>query len=122
MTIARGFARYLAGIDARTEVPPPGLIAAWRWRPASGSLAGSLLSRTLLPRFCSWVSEPRLSHCFEVLGSGGVKRLREPEKGANVFGLRQTQRDPLRAFAQVKGSPFDSCRLGQTHPKRAEFR
>ena len=28
MTIARGFARYLAGIDARTEVPPPGLIAA----------------------------------------------------------------------------------------------
>ena len=34
MTIARGFARYLAGIDARTEVPPPGLIAGpQRWRP-----------------------------------------------------------------------------------------
>ena len=34
MTIARGFARYLAGIDARTEVPPPGLIAGrHRWRP-----------------------------------------------------------------------------------------
>ncbi len=34
MTITRGFARYLAGIDARTEVPPPGLIAAPpRWRP-----------------------------------------------------------------------------------------
>ena len=34
MTIARGFARYLAGIDARTEVPPPGLIAGrCRWRP-----------------------------------------------------------------------------------------
>ena len=34
MTIARGFARYLAGIDARTEVPPPGLIAGRRrWRP-----------------------------------------------------------------------------------------
>ena len=28
MTIARGFARYLAGVDARTEVPPAGLIAA----------------------------------------------------------------------------------------------
>ena len=27
MTIARGFARYMAGIDARTEVPPPGLIS-----------------------------------------------------------------------------------------------
>jgi integrase/recombinase XerD len=34
MTIARGFARYLAGVDARTEVPPPGLIAGRRrWRP-----------------------------------------------------------------------------------------
>jgi integrase/recombinase XerD len=34
MTVARGFARHLAGIDARTEVPPPGLIAGrHRWRP-----------------------------------------------------------------------------------------
>ena len=34
MTIARGFARYMAGLDARTEVPPPGLIAGRRrWRP-----------------------------------------------------------------------------------------
>lgn len=34
MTIARSFARYLAGIDDRTEVPPPGLIAKrHRWRP-----------------------------------------------------------------------------------------
>ena len=34
MTIARGFARYLAGTDARTEVPPAGLVAGRRrWRP-----------------------------------------------------------------------------------------
>jgi integrase/recombinase XerD len=34
MTIARSFARYLAGMDDRTEVPPPGLIAGRRrWRP-----------------------------------------------------------------------------------------
>jgi len=34
MTSTRGFARYLAGIDARTEVPPAGLIAGrHRWRP-----------------------------------------------------------------------------------------
>ena len=33
MTAARGFARYLSGIDARTEVPPLGLMphrARWR--------------------------------------------------------------------------------------------
>ena len=34
MTAVRGFARYLTGIDARTEVPPPGLIRIPRtWRP-----------------------------------------------------------------------------------------
>ena len=34
MTIARGFARHMAGIDARTEIPPLGLIPSrQRWRP-----------------------------------------------------------------------------------------
>ena len=33
MTAARGFARYLCGIDARTEVPPLGLMPhRQRWR------------------------------------------------------------------------------------------
>jgi integrase len=32
--MARGFARHMAGIDARTEVPPLGLIPSrQRWRP-----------------------------------------------------------------------------------------
>jgi len=34
MMVARGFARYLAGIDRRTEIPPAGLIPIRRrWRP-----------------------------------------------------------------------------------------
>ncbi|MGH3637315.1 MAG: tyrosine-type recombinase/integrase, partial [Mycobacterium sp.] len=34
MTAVRGFARYLAGIDPATEVPPLGLLATHhRWRP-----------------------------------------------------------------------------------------
>src|SRR5829696_5096402 len=34
MTIARGFARHMAVIDAQTQVPPPGLISyRKRWRP-----------------------------------------------------------------------------------------
>jgi hypothetical protein len=33
MTVVRGFARYLAGIDAATEVPPLGLMPhRQRWR------------------------------------------------------------------------------------------
>ena len=56
-----------------------------------------------------------------VIGSLCLEVPREPEKGANVFGLPRTQRDPLRAFAQVEGSPFDSRRLCQTHANRAGF-
>lgn len=34
ITIARGFARHMAGIDARTEIPPAGLIPSrQRWQP-----------------------------------------------------------------------------------------
>lgn len=34
MTVARGFARHMAGIDARTEIPPHGLVPSrQRWRP-----------------------------------------------------------------------------------------
>ena len=34
MTVARGFARHMAGIDPRTQVPPPGLLPCrQRWRP-----------------------------------------------------------------------------------------
>jgi integrase len=34
MTVARGFACHMAGIDPRTEIPPPGLLPyRQRWRP-----------------------------------------------------------------------------------------
>lgn len=34
MTVARGFARHMAGVDPATQVPPPGLIPfRQRWRP-----------------------------------------------------------------------------------------
>jgi integrase len=34
MTVARGFARHMAGIDPRTQIPPPGLLPyRQRWRP-----------------------------------------------------------------------------------------
>ena len=39
---------------------------------------------------------------------------REPVRGANAFRLTRTRRDSARAFLQVRGSPFDSLRPGQT--------
>jgi hypothetical protein len=38
--------------------------------------------------------------------------------GANVFSRPQTQHDPLRLFAQVKGSSLDSVRRWQTSKPR----
>lgn len=58
MSIARGFARYMAGIDARTEVPPLGLVPSrQRWRPAfiyspaavAALMGGARLIRWRLP-------------------------------------------------------------------------
>jgi hypothetical protein len=39
---------------------------------------------------------------------------REPGTGANVCRLPRTDRDAFRAFLQVRGSPADSLRSGQT--------
>jgi hypothetical protein len=34
MTVARAFARHMAGIDPNTQIPPPGLVPyRQRWRP-----------------------------------------------------------------------------------------
>ena len=41
--------------------------------------------------------------------------------GANVFSRPQTQRDVLRMFVQVDGSPFDSVRRWQTPETALEF-
>ena len=45
MTAARGFARYLAGIDPRTEVPPIGLVGI-----ARGAAGRSSSAPTTSPR------------------------------------------------------------------------
>ena len=41
--------------------------------------------------------------------------------GANATSRPQTQPDPLRMFAQVKGSPFDSTRREQTPKTGLDF-
>ena len=50
----------------------------------------------------------------ETLGDGCDEEPREPVSGATALRLPPTQRDPVRAFAQVRGSPFDSDRPRST--------
>lgn len=55
MMVARGFARHMAALDERTEVPPPGLIPNHqRWRPPfvySPEDIAALMAET---RRCRW--------------------------------------------------------------------
>lgn len=55
MTVARGFARHMAGIDGRTEIPPLGLVPSrQRWRPPfiySPSDVGALMAQARAMRW-----------------------------------------------------------------------
>src|ERR1700734_2905344 len=61
MTVARGFARHMAGIDPRTQIPPLGLLPyRQRWRPPfiySGTDIQALM--TEVPRIIG--SPPRVA-------------------------------------------------------------
>jgi nucleoside-diphosphate-sugar epimerase len=46
MTIARGFARHMAGLDPRTEIPPFGLVASRRHRHEPQSAGGGPVTET----------------------------------------------------------------------------
>jgi integrase len=55
MTVARGFARHMAGIDARTEIPPLGLIPSrQRWRPPFIYSPADVAALTTAARSIRW--------------------------------------------------------------------
>jgi integrase len=66
MTDVRGFARYLAGIDPRTEVPPPGLIRIPRtWRAPFIYTDDDVLA--LIDRARRSIREPLRAATYETL-------------------------------------------------------
>ena len=56
---------------------------------------------------CAGIAKP-LMILTAISSSCPPKRPWEPQMGANVFSRPRTQRDVLRIFTQVKGSPSDS--------------
>ncbi len=112
MTAARGFARYLSGIDAGTEVPPLGLMprrAPWR-QPFIYSAAdiGALLElagRTI-------VSPLRAATYQTLIGLLAASGLRVGE----AIKLDRSDVDWVQGVLLIRESKFGKSRLVPLHP------
>jgi integrase/recombinase XerD len=112
MTAARGFARYLSGIDARTQVPPLGLMprgAPWR-RPFIYSAADidALLEAT--PR--TIVSPLRAATYQALIGLLAASGLRIGE----AIKLDRSDVDWAQGVLLIRESKFGKSRLVPLHP------
>jgi integrase/recombinase XerD len=111
MTAARGFARYLSGIDASTEVPPPGLMphrAPWR-RPFIYSAADidALLAQTQ-----AIVSPLRAATYQTLIGLLAASGLRIGE----AIKLDRSDLDWAQGVLLIRESKFGKSRLVPLHP------
>ena len=112
MTAARGFARYLSGIDASTEVPPLGLMphrAPWR-RPFIYSAAdiGTLLDQARQ----AIVSPLRAATCQTLIGLLAASGLRIGE----AIKLDRSDISWPEGVLLIRESKFGKSRLVPLHP------
>lgn len=107
MTAARGFARYLAGIDAATEVPPLGLMPhrqQWR-RPFIYSTAD--IDAVITQARCSIVSPLRASTYATLIGLLAVSGMRVGE----AIKLDRGDVDWTEGVLLIRESKFGKSRL-----------
>jgi integrase/recombinase XerD len=112
MTAARGFARYLSGVDARTQVPPLGLMprrAPWR-RPFIYSAADI---DTLLAQVRQTISAPLRAATYQTLiGLLAASGLRIGE----AIKLDRSDVDWPEGVLLIRESKFGKSRLVPLHP------
>ena len=109
LTIARSFARYLAGIDARTEVPPPGLIAGRRrWRPPYVYSPGDI--EALMAQARQLRPMPAATH-ETLIGLLAATGLRVGE----AIRLDRTDIDWASAVLTIRESKFGKTRMVPVH-------
>jgi integrase len=112
MTAARGFARYLSGIDARTQVPPLGLMprrAPWR-RPFIYSAADI---GTLLEAAGRTIVSPLRAATYQTLtGLLAASGLRVGE----AIKLDRSDIDWAQGVLLIRESKFGKSRLVPLHP------
>ncbi len=112
MTAARGFARYLSGIDPDTEVPPLGLIPSWqRWRRPF-IYAPSDIDAILSQAGISIVSPLRAATYQTLLGLLAASGLRIGE----AIKLDRNDIDWDQGVLLIRESKFGKSRLVPLHP------
>jgi integrase len=106
MTIARGFARHMAGIDPRTEIPPPGLIPSrQRWQPPyiySTADVDALMAAARSIRY----RLPAATHetVIGLLASTGIRV-------GEAIRLDRTDVDQVNAVLHIRESKFGKSRF-----------
>jgi integrase/recombinase XerD len=111
LAIARGFARYLQTIDPATEVPPPGVFPARRYRPApylfSQRDIGRILqaARALRPPL-------RAATCEAIFGLIAASGMRIGE----AIGLARDDLDLGTGVITIREAKFGRSRLVPLHP------
>lgn len=116
MTAVRGFARYLAGIDDSTEVPPLGLLPhppRWR-RPFIYSDAD--IAAVMNQIRCSMASPFRVSTYQTLIGLLAVTGLRIGE----AINLDHSDVDWDQGVLLIRESKFDKSRLVPLHPSATQ--
>ncbi len=112
MTAARGFARYLAGIDIDTEIPPPGLMPnRQRWRRPF--IYSSADIDTVLRQARATISSPLRAGTYETLiGLLATSGMRIGE----AIKLDRSDVDWPEGVLLIRESKFGKSRLVPLHP------
>jgi integrase len=106
MTVVRGFARHLAGVDPRTQVPPLGLVTyRQRWRPPFIYSAGDVAA--LMAEVSRAIPTPLRSATFQTLiGLLAATGMRVGE----AIRLERSDIDWDEGVAVVRASKFNKSR------------
>jgi integrase/recombinase XerD len=112
MTVARGFARHMAGIDARTEIPPVGLVT-FRQRRRPPFIYSTADIAALMTHAREMIPNPLRAAAVETLiGLLGATGMRVGE----AIGFQRGDVDSADGIIMVRDSKFGKSRLVPLQP------
>ena len=111
MTAARGFARYLAGIDPATEIPPVGLVPLRQRRPAPFLYSDADITKLLVAARALTPHSRGLTY-YTLLGLLAATGMRIGE----AIGLDLSDVDHEQAVLLIRESKFGKSRLVPLQP------
>jgi integrase len=112
MTAVRGFARYLCGVDAATEVPPTGLVPLRRHRPEPFIYSDADIAAMLTTALHLGPDKLRNLTYYTLIGLLAATGMRVGE----AINLDVGDVDADQAVLRVRESKFGKSRLVPLHP------